>query len=186
MDLTAEEKKFLLHIAREAITAALSRLSQNDYATQSSLTPALLIKAGAFVTLEIHHRLRGCVGLIESEKPLYETVSEAAVSAALYDSRFPPLTIPELSEIEIEISVLSPMEKMNSADMLEVGRHGLLMVSGRNHGLLLPQVAAEYRWDNATFLEQTCAKAGLVKDAWKWPQTEIYLFTANVFNEASV
>jgi len=185
MEFTAEEKRTLLKIARGAITAALSRKSPEEYTKEYLITPAMQMKAGAFVTLEIHHRLRGCVGLIESEKPLCETVSEAAVSAALYDSRFRPLASEELPEIEIEISVLSPMVKMSNVDSLEVNKHGLLMISGRNHGLLLPQVATEYRWDKTTFLEQTCVKAGLPKDAWKWPETEVYLFTANVFNEAA-
>ncbi len=143
-------------------------------------------KAGAFVTIEIDHRLRGCVGYIQSNEPLFDTVSKAAISAAMHDSRFSPLTKTELEHIELEISVLSPMSKVDDPGRIVPGEHGLMIESGYHHGLLLPQVATEYGWDRETFLEQTCVKAGLPKNAWERPESVIYAFTALVFNEDEI
>jgi AmmeMemoRadiSam system protein A len=186
MNLSTEEKKILLEIARQTIQASVNHTPIPDFEDRYSLTPLLEIKAGAFVTIEIGRQLRGCVGYIQSNEPLYDTVSKAAISAAMHDTRFSPLTRQELSKIEIEISVLSPMEKVSDVNAILPGTHGLLIESGYHHGLLLPQVATEYRWDRETFLEQTCVKAGLPKNAWKKHETVIYCFTALVFNEEEI
>lgn len=183
MNLSADEKKILLEIARQTIEASVHHKPIADFEEMYGITPSLLLKAGAFVTIEIDHRLRGCVGYIQSDEPLFDTVSKAAISAAMHDTRFSPLTEAELKDIDIEISVLSPMKKVDDVTAIIPGEHGLLIESGYHHGLLLPQVAAEYRWDRETFLEQTCIKAGLPKNAWKRPETTIYSFTALVFNE---
>jgi AmmeMemoRadiSam system protein A len=106
-----------------------------------------------------------------------------AAAAAFHDPRFRPLTADELADLEIEISVLSPMRLISSTDEIEIGKHGLYIVNGFNRGLLLPQVATQYRWDRLPFLEQTCCKAGLPPDAWKDPHTEIYVFRADVFTD---
>lgn len=186
MNLSAQEKKILLEIARQTIESSVKNLPIRDFEKSYAMTPSLELKAGAFVTLEIDHRLRGCVGYIQSDEALYKTVSKAAISAAMHDTRFHPLTHAELNEIEIEISVLSPMKKVEDPNTIVPGEHGLLIESGYNHGLLLPQVATEYRWDRETFLEQTCVKAGLSKHAWKRPESIIYSFTALVFNEEEI
>lgn len=183
MNLSSEEKKILLEIARRTIDASVHQLPIPDFEDSYSITPSLETKAGAFVTIEIGRMLRGCVGYIQSNDPLYRTVSRAAISAAMHDTRFSPLTLAELKSIEIEISVLSPMQRVEDVDTIETGRHGLMIESGYNHGLLLPQVATEYGWDRKTFLEQTCVKAGLPKNAWKQSSAIIYAFTALVFNE---
>ena len=116
-------------------------------------------------------------------KPLLETVIEAAEASAFHDPRFPPLERRELSEISIDISVLSEPRPLRSLDEIQVGTHGLIVRRGLRSGLLLPQVATEYGWDRDTFLTPTCFKAGLPGDAWKAPGTEIELFSAEVFGE---
>ncbi len=128
-------------------------------------------------------RLRGCIGFIEARKPLARTVEEMAVAAALQDPRFPPLREEELKEISLEISVLTPLRKTADVGQIEVGTHGLYVRKGSRAGLLLPQVATEYGWDRDTFLKETCRKAGLAPDAWRDPETEIYLFSADVFGD---
>jgi AmmeMemoRadiSam system protein A len=139
--------------------------------------------AGAFVS--VHHRgeLRGCIGQIEARQPLAAAVAQCAVSAATRDPRFRPITIRELQEdTEIEISVLTPMQRVGSPEEIEVGRDGLLIEQGPRTGLLLPQVATEWGWDRDTFLAQTCRKAGLPLDAWQHGAV-IYKFQAEVFSE---
>jgi AmmeMemoRadiSam system protein A len=135
------------------------------------------------VTLHKHGRLRGCIGYIQALKPLRQAVAEMAVQAALHDPRFPPVTSDELPELHIEISVLSPLEAVADVSEIEVGTHGLVIEDGRSRGLLLPQVPVEYGWDRDTFLEHTCAKAGLPPDRWKAQGVTITKFTAEVFGE---
>ena len=136
---------------------------------------------GAFVSLHRRGQLRGCIGYIEAVKPLLQTVREMAPAAAFQDPRFRPLQADELADLEIEISVLTPLKLIKSTDEIEVGRDGLYIVRGLNRGLLLPQVATQYHWDRQTFLEQTCNKAGLPGDAWKDPGTQIFIFRAEIF-----
>jgi len=136
---------------------------------------------GAFVTLNKHGSLRGCIGYIEGYKPLYEAVAEMAEAAAFRDPRFMPLTQDEWKDIEIEISVLTPLERITDINQIKAGKHGIYIKKGFYSGLLLPQVATEYGWDRKTFLEQTCRKAGLPSDAWKEEDTVIYIFSADIF-----
>ncbi len=144
--------------------------------------PALKEPGGAFVTLHKYGELRGCIGTFQAEKPLYLVVKEMALSAAFNDPRFPPLSTEELPEVEIEISVLSPLAR-GKPEEVEVGRHGIYLIKGIFRGVLLPQVAVEHGWDRETFLDHVCLKAGLPPGCWRDPETEIYLFTAEVFSE---
>ena len=178
MQLSEQDKQTLRELARQSIAAALQGQPRPAL---KDLSPVLLELRGAFVTLHLRGCLRGCIGFIEAVKPLAETIQEMAVAAAFGDPRFPPLTDEEFRDIEIEISVLSPLRRIKSIDEIQVGVHGLYLRQGARRGLLLPQVATEYNWDRETFLQQTCAKASLPPLAWKDPQTEIYLFSAEVF-----
>jgi AmmeMemoRadiSam system protein A len=127
--------------------------------------------------------LRGCIGYTSPIKPLYMTVRDTAAFAALRDPRFRPVSASELSQLSYEISVLSPLRRVTDIEQIKVGRDGLLMKNGDYEGLLLPQVPVEQNWDRQTFLEQTCAKAGMKHDCWKDENTDIFKFTAVVFGE---
>ncbi|UCC39383.1 MAG: AmmeMemoRadiSam system protein B [Candidatus Aminicenantes bacterium] len=176
--LTPEEKKELLHIAREAIKLLVLENKLLNYEPQNS---KLLTKRGAFVTLKKRSRLRGCIGFIEPVMPLYQTVIQAALYAACRDQRFSPVTPEELKDLEIEISVLSPLKKIKNPRLVKVGKHGLVISMGDKKGLLLPQVPVENQWSRETFLQQACLKSGLRPDAWK-RGAEIYIFEAIVFH----
>ncbi len=180
MNLSTADKQLLLHVARDSIEAHLKGKSATPVKTES---PVLCEARGAFVSLHRRGQLRGCIGYLEAVKPLLQTVREMAAAAAFHDPRFRPLQADELTDLEIEISVLSPMRLIASTDEIEVGKHGLYIVRGYNRGLLLPQVATQCHWDRLPFLEQTCCKAGLPPDAWKDPDTKIYVFSAEVFAE---
>lgn len=184
--LSPSERQTLLSVAREHITSHLLRSAPSYPPRRAELE----IEGGAFVTLHAvrdgERRLRGCIGHIESEMPLYDTVRDAAFSAAFRDPRFPPLTESELGSIEIEISVLSPLETISDPGVIVAGVHGIMLQRGRHAGLLLPQVASERSWDRQTFLEQTCRKAGLPSGAWSDSATTIRIFTAEVFDESSL
>ena len=147
------------------------------------LMEALKKDRGAFVTLTENGQLRGCIGYTAAVQPLYETVRDAALSAATKDPRFPPVSENDLPKLAYEISVLSPFKKISDTNQIEVGKHGLLIRKGRYEGLLLPQVATDYQWDRLTFLQQTCRKAGLPTNAWQAPDTDIFIFSAFVFGE---
>jgi len=138
---------------------------------------------GAFVSLHNQGELRGCIGDCTPRSPLYETVIEMTEAAASRDSRVEPIAKDELRDIRIDISVLSPLVKVLDPLSLEVGKHGLYVVRQGRRGVLLPQVATQYRWDMKTFLEQTCVKAGLRKHAWKNSDTEVSTFTALIIEE---
>jgi len=142
----------------------------------------LLKKSGAFVTLEKSGKLRGCVGYTQPIMPLYEIISRAAIAAATQDNRFLPVSKEELKSIDISVSVLSPLQRIENIKDIKVGKHGLVIRKHGRSGLLLPQVATEQGWDKMTFLENTCLKAGLPTDAWK-KDADIYVFTADVFSE---
>ncbi|MBD3168628.1 MAG: AmmeMemoRadiSam system protein B [candidate division Zixibacteria bacterium] len=179
--LDEQQKKTLLKIAREAIGAAVAGNATPLPPTIND--PVLLTKSGAFVTITKHGQLRGCIGYTEAFKPLYETVHECAISAAMRDPRFHPLTADELDNIHLEISVLTPMEKVENLEEIKVGRDGLMIEKGMHRGLLLPQVATDYGWDRETFLQQTCRKAGLPMNAYKDDDAVIYSFSALIFEE---
>jgi AmmeMemoRadiSam system protein A len=175
---TEEEKTLLRRLARQAIEY---RLNGQPQAAPEGETALLKEKRGAFVTLKRKGQLRGCIGYTRAVKPLSRTIMEMAQAAAFEDPRFPPLTRKELADLDIEISVLTPFRQVRDVAEIEVGKHGLFMERGGRSGLLLPQVATEYRWDRQTFLEHTCLKAGLPRDAWKDPETRIYVFSAEIF-----
>jgi AmmeMemoRadiSam system protein A len=179
-DLTAGDKTYLLTLARSVIVAEC----EGESATiDPPPSPVLGELRGGFVTLKKRGRLRGCIGYIKAFKPLVETVTEMAKAAAFNDPRFSPVTAGEIMEIDIEISVLSPIKRIDDPSVIEVGTHGIIISRGPQQGLLLPQVATEWGWDREKFLEQTCLKAGLPVDAWKQPGTRIDIFSADIFSE---
>jgi AmmeMemoRadiSam system protein A len=139
---------------------------------------------GAFVTLHERGELRGCIGNIVATQPLYLTVRDMAIASAFEDPRFPSLKEDELKDIDIEISVLSEPQKINDPNIIEMGKHGVIVRSGFRSGVFLPQVATETGWDRDTFMSNLCShKAGLPADAWKKKGVDIYIFTAEVFSE---
>lgn len=180
-ELSAAQRKRLLEIARKSIESYVKdrkkiKLEETD--------PALSKIQGAFVTLNEGGELRGCIGQIEGAQPLYQAVSNMAIEAATGDPRFMPVTEKELSKIHIEISVLSPLEKVAGADKIILGKHGVIVRRGFRSGVFLPQVATQTNWSKEEFLGYLCAhKAGLPEDAWKDKNTELYVFTAEVFGE---
>ncbi len=177
--LAPEQRAALLDIARSAIRDRIRGTScRGDRATES----ALKAPGAAFVTLTCDKELRGCIGYVEAVKPLAEAVAQCAVAAATADPRFPPVTANELPRLHVEISVLSPLRSIAEPQEVEVGLHGLFISQAGRHGLLLPQVAAEYGWDRETFLRQTCLKAGLPSDAWRRGAT-IQVFTVDRFTD---
>lgn len=179
-ELSAEERRTLLRVARNAIECRLA----GREAARPPVGSALERSQGAFVTLKrrADGELRGCIGLVEPHQALFDAVARAAAAAATEDGRFEPVTPGELPGIAVEISVLGPLRTVRPEEV-EVGRHGLLVRSGRRQGLLLPQVAGDHGWDRETFLDKACWKAGLPEDSWRKPGTEIQAFTADVFGE---
>ena len=178
--LNDKEKKQLLQLARETISHELQHGKAEDcQAVEGNLAEP----CGAFVSLHVSGNLRGCIGTFVSQRPLVNTVQEMAVSASQRDPRFPAMTPEELKDVDIEISVLSPLKEITDVSEIEVGRHGIYITKGFYSGVLLPQVATEYGWDRDTFLEHTCTKAGLSSNAWKEKGTKIEIFEAQVFGE---
>lgn len=179
LSLSDEDKRSLLDLARQSIAG---RLSGRGPAVPPEPDSELLRRElGAFVTLKRGGQLRGCIGNIIGQGPLYRTVWNMARAAAFEDPRFRPLAAAELDHLDFEVSVLSPVERCPDPGLVEVGRHGLIVRQGGRQGLLLPQVPVEWGWDREQFLAQTCRKAGLPASAWRDPATEIYWFEAVVF-----
>ncbi len=178
------DRKELLEIARRSIEGAVR---EGKAPVPSTGNASLKAPQGAFVTIKIDGRLRGCIGNfgIGDAKPLFITVSEMAAAAALQDPRFPPLSERELSKIDIEISALTPLRPVDDVREIEVGRHGIYIRKGSRSGVLLPQVATEYGWDRDTFLRQTCRKAGLGPDEWR-EGASISVFEAEIFGEKEI
>lgn len=186
---TQAQKMRLLEIARSSIQTYLKTGTKLKVEEKD---PQLVQELGAFVTLRSRSKsspgqeedLRGCIGTMVGTQPLYLTIRDMAVEAATADPRFPAVRLAELGGLRIEISVLSPLEKAASADMIELGTHGVLVRRGFRSGVFLPQVADETGWSKEEFLSYLCShKAGLPADAWKDPATELYVFTATVFSE---
>ncbi len=176
-EFTPEERTVLLELAHESILSALE-------AREISLTPPsphLSEPRGAFTTIYFQGLLRGCVGYVFPVTSLYRTVAETARAAAFEDTRFSPVTLEEGLELEVSLSVLSPLKAIKPEEV-EIGLHGLVIIQGGRRGLLLPQVPVEHQWDRVTFLEQTCRKAGLPLDAWQKGAT-LEGFTAEVFGD---
>lgn len=178
----SREKQLLLEVARRALVLAAEGCEPFE---ELPANGGLGRGSGAFVTLRSSGRLRGCIGQLSSSDPLTQVVAYCARAAALEDPRFDPVRPDELAGIEVEISVLSPLETIAPAE-IEVGKHGLMVSQAWQRGVLLPQVATEFHWGAERFLEETCVKAGLGRDAWKDPATRIYAFTAEVFSESDL
>ena len=172
-------KKGLLQRARHAIARAIGLPIPNP---ESPIPAFEDFRAGAFVTLRIRGNLRGCIGYPEPELLLIDVIDRCAVSAALADPRFPPLNTEEWSHVDLEVSVLGPIESVSDIRDVVIGRDGLIVEFGRRRGLLLPQVAVEWKWSAEEFASQTCVKAGLPRDAWK-KGAKLFKFEAEVFGE---
>jgi len=173
--LNADEKAILLKLARATLEAYFASEDTPAVRTPSA---ALREPKGAFVSLHRGKELRGCIGQLVADHELYRIVQHCVLSAALEDNRFIAVIRDELKDLTIEISVLTPFHRVQNVEEIEVGRHGLYIVRGGYRGLLLPQVATQYRWDRTKFLEQTCLKSGLPESAWNYPQTAIFAFEA--------
>ena len=181
--MTDKQKNILLDVVRDAVTAAVNR--------QAIETPVcddtdLNAKCGCFVTLKNGDNLRGCLGQFTSDKPIIELVAEIAAASATQDVRFSnnPITPDELDELDIEISLLSPLKKTDDPLSLRLGIDGIYIIKNGRSGCFLPQVATEIGWNKEEFLSYCCSsKAGIGPEAWKEPDTDVYLFTAEIFGE---
>jgi len=179
-ELNTREQQALLAIARQAIVHGV-QTGQEYIEPREEKT--LNQRNGCFVTIKQNGQLRGCIGNFQSELPLFKEVAQMAQASAAKDPRFYPLKENDLDNFTLEISVLSPLQKIEDIEEIEVGKHGIYIEKSFYRGVLLPQVALEHNWDRLTFLKQTCIKAGLPTDAWKADDAEIYVFSAQVFAE---
>lgn len=180
-ELNADEQQTALQIARKTLEGAFEG---KEYKLPIDLPAVFQAKRGVFVTLKKQEQLRGCIGNFTSDLGLARNIQAMASEAAFNDPRFSPLEKAELKDVEIEISVLSPMQKINNPDLIEVGKHGVYVKKGRQSGVYLPQVATELGWNKEQFLNSLCAqKAGLPRDCWRDNTAELYIFTAQVFGE---
>ncbi|MDX2480094.1 MAG: AmmeMemoRadiSam system protein A [Desulfuromusa sp.] len=170
----------LLQIARDAI---IHQVKNEDYSPAPRDEKDLNIRSGCFVTITQDGHLRGCIGNFQSQQPLFQEVVTMAVAAASQDPRFQPMSRDELNNFSLEITILSPLEKISAINQIEVGTHGIYIVKGHNRGVLLPQVATDYGWDRETFLQQTCVKAGLSENSWQQPDAEIFIFSGQIISE---
>ena len=177
--LEEQDRRALLRAARQAIARRFDKKATTPDVPRSL---PLARQSGAFATLYVGGKLRGCLGTFEPENNVIDTVRRMAVAASKDDPRFFPLEELELSDLRIELSILSPRFALQP-DQVEIGKHGLCVKRGGKRGVLLPQVAVENGWDAQSFLRHTCRKAGLAEDAWLDPETEIEGFTAEVFSE---
>jgi len=182
-ELNAHEKKTLLEIARQAIVHGVK--TGQEY-IEPREEKALNQRKGCFVTIKQNGQLRGCIGNFQSELPLFKEVAHMAQASSAKDPRFYPLKEDDLGNFNLEISVLSPLRKIDDIEEIEVGTHGVYIEKSFYRGVLLPQVAIEHNWDRMTFLKQTCIKAGLPTDAWEAEDADIYVFSAQVFGEETV
>ncbi len=180
--LDENEQRFLLDIARQTIIQYVTTGKILEPATDN---PKFKQPCGAFVSLhEKSGALRGCIGYVEPIKPLLQTIIDMSVSCSTRDPRFYPVTQDEFPNLDLELSVLGPLELIENPACIKVGEHGLIVKKGAYSGLLLPQVATEFGWDRVQFLKETCRKAGLPSNAWKDPETKIFVFRAQVFGES--
>lgn len=180
--LNETQRLLLLKLARTSIESTLA--GRASAPSEEEFDEALRRPAGAFVTLRTRSgELRGCIGSIQAVQPLYRAVITSAISAAFRDPRFMPVRTDEMLHLELEISVMGPIEEVRNVEEIIVGRDGLIISRGHSAGLLLPQVATEYGWDRDTFLDQTCVKAGLPPGTWRSQQARIEKFAAEVFGE---
>ncbi len=180
---TYDQQVFLLKLARKAIASVFNSTQPEMDAGGDSFFKE---HRGVFVTLHKEGMLRGCIGYVQAVKPLAGAVVDMARAAAFEDPRFPSLAPDEFDSIDIEISIMSPLEPAHSIRDVVVGKHGIVIRRGMMQGLLLPQVAVEENWDRETFLMHACSKAGLISSAWEDDETSILIFTAEVFSEKSL
>jgi AmmeMemoRadiSam system protein A len=173
-----QDQQRLLQLARRALAARVRR----EPAPVPERGGSLDVPHGAFVTIHCHGDLRGCLGRLDPDEPLGDTVARLAASVSDSDPRFSPVQPAELDAIEVEVSVLTPEREVTSVFEIEIGRHGLIVEQGGRRGLLLPQVATEYGWDAETFASHTCVKAGLPADAWR-RGARVLVFEAQVFGD---
>ena len=178
--LNANDKQVLLAIARQAIIQGVK--TGQEY-IEPREEKALNQRNGCFVTIKRNGQLRGCIGNFQSELPIFKEVAHLAQASATKDPRFYPLNAEDLDNFTLEISVLSPLNKIEEIEEIEVGKHGIYIEKSFYRGVLLPQVATEHEWDRETFLKQTCIKAGLPTDAWQADDADIYVFSAQIFAE---
>lgn len=181
LTMTNEQQTLLLATARDAVRAAIGK---HAYTAPETDDTELTAHCGCFVTLKNHGRLRGCLGQFTSDRPLIELVGQMAKASATSDPRFlaQPISPQELDDLDVEISVLSPLKRTDNPLSLRLGIDGIYIKQGCTSGCFLPQVASETGWTKEEFLSHCCAhKAGLAADAWKDPQTKVYLFTAEAF-----
>ena len=184
MQISEEVKKVLLLAARDAIKSLFGKSNspQIDYSQYPELAEK---NKGAFVTLTMHHELRGCIGYLEApNQTLLETISGAAKRAAFNDPRFPPLSAQELPDVNIEISILSSFSSINEYDEIQIGIHGLLLDDMGRQALLLPQVATEHNFNLQQFLTAICQKAGIDSYSWQKRKLKLKVFTAIIFSES--
>ena len=177
----AEQQK-LLSWARQTIEAAVRGVA-SFRVPEAELTPNLRAPHGVFVTLTKDGQLRGCIGYMDSSRPLWENCMRSAVAAAIEDPRFPPVESAELPGLQLEISVMELPRPISSVNEFDHLKHGIIIIKGRRRGLFLPQVAREQGWDKQQTLEMVCGKAGLPPDAWREPDTRLEVFTAFVFGK---
>ncbi len=187
MNLTLKEGEFLVRLARRAIEAYFD--TGEALRRPENFPPILEEKRGVFVTLNTYpeRRLRGCIGHPLAYEPLIDATISSAISAAFSDPRFPPLSVRELDNIVVEVTVLSPMIPLDKSvpyeDQIKVGRDGLFIICGANSGLLLPQVPVEWGWNEREFLKQVCMKAGLSPGCYQDDTCDMYRFTGQIFEE---
>ena len=179
--LPVDSRRRLIDIARQTLQGVVWRRPYRNVGIDDPYLEN--VDYGAFVTLFNQDELRGCIGTCAPSSCLRDTVIEMTEAAATRDRRVRPVRADELDQIHIDISVLSPLERTHDPLSLRIGTHGLHVAREHKRGVLLPQVATEYGWDMRTFLEQTCVKANLPKDAWSWPETAVSSFTALVIEE---
>jgi len=181
-----KDKKALLQIARKSVESAVKGISK-DQTQAEPFSPELKGKNGAFVTLRTCGKLRGCIGRMVSDIPLHKLVSEMAVSAATEDPRFNQIQPSELDDLEIDVSVLSPLQMVENPLDFELGRHGIYIKKDSTTGCFLPQVAVDTGWTREEFLTQCCStKAGLSPDAWKREDVDVYIFTSEIISEKDI
>jgi AmmeMemoRadiSam system protein A len=182
--ICVEEQRKLLRWVRAAIEAVVRGESPMEI-PDAELTERLRAYHGVFVTLKKQDELRGCIGKMDFERPLWMNALDAAVASALEDPRFPPVTPDELPEITIEISILNLPEDLPGVELFDPMKHGIIVEKGLHHALLLPKVAQEQGWDATKTLETVCWKAGLPTDAWRDPDARLSVFTAFDFGETT-
>jgi AmmeMemoRadiSam system protein A len=174
--LSEADRNAILAHARRALTEAVCH---DRLLSSYPIEGVFSTRCGVFVSLHVRGKLHGCIGVIDGREPLGESIARCTASAALLDPRFARMLPEEAAEAEIEVSLLSPLEGIRPEE-IEIGKHGLVVEQGTRRGLLLPQVATEHHLDRERFLEETCHKAGLSRDAWKAPETKLYGFTCEI------